>query len=81
MSSKSKSTVIHESPADSKPVEPSEASERNAAFEEVIRRCAHEIYLERGEQPGCELDDWPQAARELERLAITHSSWESDSPT
>jgi hypothetical protein len=27
---------------------------------------AYEIYLERGEQPGRELDDWLQAERELE---------------
>jgi Protein of unknown function (DUF2934) len=31
------------------------------------RRRAYEIYLERGEQPGRELDDWLQAERELKR--------------
>jgi hypothetical protein len=35
--------------------------------EEVIRCRAYEIYLERGEQPGCDLDDWLQAERELQR--------------
>jgi len=30
-------------------------------------RRAYEIYLERGEQPGRDLDDWLQAERELER--------------
>jgi hypothetical protein len=38
----------------------------NAARDEDIRRRAYEIYLERGEQPGRELDDWLQAERELE---------------
>ena len=39
----------------------------NSAPDEEIRRRAYEIYLERGEQPGRELDDWLQAERELER--------------
>ena len=34
-----------------------ETSEGNAARDEEIRRRAYEIYLERGEQPGRELDD------------------------
>ena len=34
------------------------------SHDEQIRRRAYEIYLERGEQPGCELDDWLQAERE-----------------
>jgi hypothetical protein len=38
----------------------------NTKREEEIRRRAYEIYLERGEQPGSELDDWLQAERELE---------------
>ena len=37
------------------------------APQEEIRRRAYEIYLERGEQPGCDLDDWIQAERELQR--------------
>jgi hypothetical protein len=44
-----------------------EASVVNSARDEVIRRRAYEIYLERGEQPGGELDDWLQAEREPER--------------
>ena len=44
-----------------------EASVRNTAREDEIRLRAYEIYLERGEQPGRELDDWLQAERELER--------------
>jgi hypothetical protein len=37
----------------------------NPAHEEIRGR-AHEIYLERGGQPGGEMDDWLQAERELE---------------
>jgi hypothetical protein len=42
----------------------------NPVPEEEIRRRAYEIYLERGEQPGCDLDDWLQAERELQRANI-----------
>ena len=38
----------------------------NAERDQEIRRRAYEIYFERGEQPGRELDDWLQAERELE---------------
>jgi Protein of unknown function (DUF2934) len=41
-----------------------------SAPDEEIRRRAYEIYLERGEQQGRDLDDWLQAERELE----THSA-------
>ena len=44
-----------------------EASVGNAERDKEIRRRAYEIYLERGEQPGRELDDWLQAEGELER--------------
>jgi hypothetical protein len=43
-----------------------EPSMGNTKREEEIRCRAYEIYLERGEQPGSELDDWLQAERELE---------------
>ena len=33
--------------------------------EEKIRRRAYEIYLERGGEPGHDLEDWLQAEREL----------------
>jgi hypothetical protein len=33
--------------------------------EHEIRRRAYEIYLARGAQPGCELEDWLQAESEL----------------
>jgi hypothetical protein len=74
MSSKPKSYVSKESQANSKQVEPGEASGENGALEKEIRRRAYEIYLERGEQPGRELDDWLQAERELERLALAQAS-------
>ena len=47
-----------------------EAPVGNSARDEEIRRRAYEIYLERGDQPGCELDDWLQAERELESGVI-----------
>ena len=37
----------------------------HSAHEEQIRFRAYEIYLERGGQPGYELEDWLQAEREL----------------
>jgi len=43
-----------------------EASIANGARTEEIRRRAYEIYLECGEQPGCDSDDWLQAECELE---------------
>ena len=49
------------------------ASVGNAVRDEDIRRRAYEIYLERGEQPGGELDDWLQAERELEDGALWHA--------
>jgi len=33
--------------------------------EEEVRRRAYELYRERGEEPGHELDDWTRAEREL----------------
>jgi DUF2934 family protein len=50
--------------------ETGEASVGSAVRDEDIRLRAYEIYLERGEQPGRELDDWLQAERELERGAL-----------
>ena len=39
----------------------------NSVPEGEIRYRAYEIYLERGEQPGCDLDDWLKAECELQR--------------
>ena len=38
---------------------------RHSTAEQEIRDRAYEIYLQRGAQPGCELEDWLQAEREL----------------
>ena len=54
--------------------ETGEASVRNAARrEDEIRLRAYEIYLQRGEQPGRDLDDWLQAERELERGVLSRA--------
>ena len=37
----------------------------HATREQEIRNRAYEIYLQRGGQPGYELEDWLQAEREL----------------
>ena len=42
----------------------------NPAREQEIRRRAYELYLERGEEPGHDLEDWLQAERELARHEI-----------
>ena len=67
MSSKPKRKRISELQAISTQAETGEVSVGNSARDEEIRRRAYEIYLERGEQPGRELDDWLQGERELER--------------
>jgi hypothetical protein len=54
-------------------VETGEVSLGNSTRDEKIRRRAYEIYLERGEQPGRELDDWLQAERELKRGTFLNS--------
>ncbi len=66
MSSKPKRNGSAEPQATYTQAETGEASVGNAPRDEDIRRRAYEIYLERGEQPGRELDDWLQAERELE---------------
>jgi hypothetical protein len=58
MSSKSKEHQNIETQAASAPQE--------GAGLEQIRIRAYEIYLERGGQPGHDLDDWIQAERDLE---------------
>ena len=66
MSPKPKRNGTTEPQATSTVAETGEVSVRSSAREEDIRRRAYEIYLERGEQPGRDLDDWLQAERELE---------------
>ena len=67
MSSKPKRKGITELQATSIQAETREVSVGNSVRDEEIRRRAYEIYLERGAQPGRELDDWLQAEHELER--------------
>ena len=67
MSSKPNRKRISEIQATSNQVETGEVSVVNSTRHEEIRRRAYGIYLERGEQPGRELDDWLQAERELKR--------------
>jgi Protein of unknown function (DUF2934) len=52
-------------------------SVRNSAHDEEIRRRAYLIYLERGQQPGRELDDWLQAEHELKRGMLLNPECES----
>jgi Protein of unknown function (DUF2934) len=51
-------------------VETGAVSLGNSTRDGEIRRRAYEIYLERGEQPGRELDDWLQAEHELKRNVL-----------
>jgi Protein of unknown function (DUF2934) len=77
MSSKTKPTKGNDLHAiSSQDANPEEVSIANAARTEEIRRRAYEIYLERAEQPGRDLDDWLQAERELEGgvLSLTQAS-------
>jgi Protein of unknown function (DUF2934) len=70
MSSKPKRNGSTEPQATSTQAKTGEVSIGKSAREEEIRRRAYEIYLERGEQPGSDLDDWLQAERELERRVL-----------
>lgn len=45
------------------------APQPNSDRENTIRRRAYEIYMERGENPGSELDDWLRAEREVDAHA------------
>ena len=50
------------------------------SVKERIRRRAHELYIQRGSQPGSELDDWLRAEAEILRAqdaAIDEASEES----
>ena len=67
MPSKPKRNGITQPQATSTQAEAGEVSAGHSACDEEIRRRAYEIHLERGEQPGRDLDDWLQAERELKR--------------
>ena len=47
-----------------------EPFQSSAARQEEIRRRAYEVYLERGEQPGGELDDWLRAENESNKALV-----------
>ena len=67
MSSKAKEPKNVESQATSAPQPGSvNTSAGDSHRVEEIRIRAYEIYIERGGQPGYDLDDWLQAERELE---------------
>ena len=76
MSSKPNRKRIAQLQATCTQVETGEVSVGNSTRHEEIRRRTYEIYLERGEQPGRELDDWLQAERELKR-GIPNPEWGS----
>lgn len=51
-----------------------ERSVVNPAREEEIKRRAYEIYLERGEEPGRDLEDWLPRARVALKTRLEHQS-------
>ena len=53
-----------------------EASAHPTPSHEEIRCRAYEIYLERGDLPGDELDDWLRAERELQKVALFARDWD-----
>ena len=73
MSSKPNRKRTSEIRATSSQVETGGVSVVNSTREEEIRRRAYEIYLERGGQPGRELDDCLQAERQLDRGMLRNS--------
>ena len=77
MSSKPNRKRISEIQTTSTQAKTGEVSLGNSTRDEEIRRRAYEIYLERGEQPGRELDDWFQAERELKRGMVLKPEWGS----
>ena len=50
-------------------------SARSTPSDEEIRRRAYEIYLERGDLAGDEIDDWLRAERELQKVALFTRDW------
>jgi len=57
------------------PARAKELPSENLSLEEQIQRRAYELYVERGNQSGSELDDWLQAEEEIQQAqeeAIPH---------
>jgi len=44
------------------------------SFDERVRRRAHQLFLERGGEPGSALDDWLKAEREI-RASEENTLW------
>ena len=65
--SKPQGSASRETEATSTPETVSEVQRESLTRGEEIRFRAYEIFLERGEQEGNDLDDWLQAEREIER--------------
>jgi hypothetical protein len=63
---------LHTTPAQDRAIE---SSVRQVPSHEEIRRRAYEIYLERGDRPGDELEDWLRAERELQKFALFTRGW------
>ena len=55
--------------------EAEEISVGSPPSDEEIRRRAYEIYLERGDLPGDEIEDWLRAERELQKVALFVRDW------
>jgi len=64
MASKAKTIVSTDSTQPGTAVEERERL-LQSTLEQEIRNRAYEIYLQRGAQPGYEVEDWLQAEREL----------------
>ena len=47
-----------------------EVQVENSMRDEEIRHRAYQLYVERGEEHGRDLDDWLQAKREVEDVAL-----------
>lgn len=73
MSSKPKTSSIIEASEPSTEIGKEDGAVESLATGREIERRAYEIYLERGEQPGRDLDDWLQAERELSINAFNSS--------
>ena len=54
-------------PASAPAKKPAESKIETLPLEERIRRRAYELYVQRGNQSGNELDDWLQAEEEIRR--------------
>jgi hypothetical protein len=54
------------------PAKTTKATADAISLEELIRRRAYELYVERGNQSGSELDDWLQAEEEVLETLESH---------